>query len=206
MILPGTKEINEFWSWFLSAAEKTNNVFIDQSFITTLDMKLSDFGGISWELGPGFTDPRKSALVLSPSGDKELLRLTKAMVSLAPNRNDWEFYPAKPPKRWEKRFTLETNTGTGLSIDASSWHYALYRFPDDTFKIVISAPELCKLTELLKFTAAEIVLDGELGEEARIKWMSEIEILEDSDNCDVDCEHSIGSLRNHIAALTSQEK
>src|SRR5262249_33183984 len=155
-------------SWFISVSRQFGPRFENRDLIEQLDKKVLELGDFSWEIGPGWRDTQANSLVFSPGGDKARLEETRRIVSLAPVCQGWEFYPAKPPKNWNCYFLVTDDTGRQMPVDASTWKYVLLRFPDQSFDITICAPDLKNLTGQLRETAAEIVLDGELGEERRI--------------------------------------
>ena len=169
----------------------------DSGFINSLDKRISKIGNISWELGPGLRKPENNALVFSPNGDSELLGQTSMIVDMAPFCKGWEFYPAKPPKKWQMRFSMEDDRGKTYEIDAANWKYVLLKYRDDTFNIVIRMPDLGQLPEGMKYTAAEILLDGELGEEERIKRIIEIEIVDEFDDLLKSKTSSMKDFRQH---------
>ena len=175
-------EILEFWRWFLSAIENSNNPFEDMDFIHSLDQKVSQFGRLSWELGPGLIDSQNNAFILSPNGDRKLLELTSAIISMAPKYEGYEFYFAKQPRKWQMRFNMEDENGENIEIDASCWEYVLIGCSKDTFTIIIKMPKMTKLPEHWRHTAAEILLDGELGEEKRINRIAEIQMVSEFEN------------------------
>ena len=70
------RKIREFWHWFGMEIDRIFDPQEDSSFINMLDHKISDFGDISWEIGPGVIDPKNYAFIISPNGDRDLLKLT----------------------------------------------------------------------------------------------------------------------------------
>jgi len=178
---PTDNEIRAFWNWFLSVADNFGDHFDNQELIQELDQKISKMGDFSWELGPGVADQTNSALVITPCGDKTLLPVTKLVVANAPKIPGWEFFASKPPKKWERRFLVEAENGRKIEIDASNWKYALLKFPEGTFDIIIKSPELIGLTKDLQYTAATIVLDSEIGEEMRLQWIVGVDVVAEFD-------------------------
>jgi hypothetical protein len=115
--------------------------------------------------------------VISPGGHAERLPETKTIVDLAPPCTGWQFFSAKQPKEWERCFLMNDSQGNQLAVDASEWRYVLYEYPDGVFDIVVHAPGLAGLSEQDQISAAEIVLDCELGEETRLSLIDEIEVV-----------------------------
>jgi len=174
-------DVNSFWNWFSQVANDFGSNFENEELIKELDRRIGQFGGFSWEIGPGVADPKNHSLVITPCGDKDLLPVTKEVVSFSPQIRGWEFFFAKPPKNWEKIFLVQDENGQDIEINANSWFYALLKFDDGTYDIIIKAPELEGLNEDLKYIAASILIDGEIGEELRLKWIEGIEVVSEFD-------------------------
>jgi hypothetical protein len=136
-----------------------------------LDERLQRLGDFAWEIGPGESQP--NALVISPSGDYETLRTTRAIVSVAPAVSGWQFYPAKPARDWDYAFRLHGERAT-YNFDAKNWRYILAAHPDGTYDIDITSPELVDVPESTRQEALETVVEGAIGEELRIGYVGEI--------------------------------
>jgi hypothetical protein len=171
-----TSDISEFWIWFASVSGDFGARFENASLLKELDLRVTALGPFTWEVGPA-PNSSDSILVISPGGRAELLPETKKVVDLAPACPGWRFFSAIPPKQWDRRFFMNDSEGTRVAVDASQWRYVLHKYPDGVFDIVIYAPDLAPLAEQDRITAAEIVLDGELGEEARLSLIDGIEIV-----------------------------
>jgi hypothetical protein len=74
-------------------------------------------------------------------------------------------------------FDFQKENGDVIEIDASKWKYLLKRY-EDGFEILIQMYDLTSIGEEDKFLAAEILLDGILGEEFRMLHINYIEIVE----------------------------
>jgi hypothetical protein len=196
-------KIREFWCWFVNSIVTIDSCFEDNDFINSLDSKLTSLGRISWEIGPGIIDPENNSFVLSPSGNRELLKLTSRIIESAPNLNGWEFYSSKPPKNWKMQFTIKDEQGNDIKIDASSWHYGLLKC-DEAYDIIIQAPNIEHLSEDLQYATVEILLDGEIGEETRMTEINCIEIVKEFDSRLRDRHNSIKVLKNHFRQLISE--
>jgi hypothetical protein len=168
--------ISEFWRWFESVCGDFGKRFENVSLLEELDQRVAALGPFTWEVGPA-PNSSDSLLVISPGGRTELLSETRKIIGLAPACSGWRFFSAKPSKEWERRFFMNDSEGKRVAVDASQWRYVLYGYPDGVFDIVIDAPDLAPLAEQDRITAAEIVLDGELGEEARLSLIGEIEVV-----------------------------
>lgn len=170
----GYKRVEEFWHWFLTAAPHFGEAFENEQLLAELDEKISSLGDFTWELGAGQVEP--NALIISPHGDRNLLKETRAIVSRAPKVTGWEFHPAKLKKEWVPVFELNDAKDRPFLINAKHWRYALLKYPDGALEILVEAPNLAPLDDEYQRWAAEIVLDGLLGEQRRVETIDEISV------------------------------
>lgn len=61
------------------------------------------------------------------------------------------------------KINIYRDNGEEVEINASSWSYVLLKYNDGMFGVIIKA-DLTGLTNKERLTAAEILLDGVLGE------------------------------------------
>jgi hypothetical protein len=176
--LSSTKII-KFWDWFSSNCHKFGDNFENFELLNELDIQVSQLGNFNWEVGPGKVNP--NALVISPNGDFELLNQTKKIIANAKECIGWEYYYANPIKEWNLVFDFKLNSGVQIIVDASNWKYILLGYDDGMFSIIIEAPNLSAFIKRDRHTAAEIVLDGVLGEEERMNTICDIEVVEKLD-------------------------
>jgi hypothetical protein len=172
-IHPNDSKISAFWAWFATIADKLGDDFDNETLQDELDARLAGLGEIAWELGPGST--AENALAISPDGDPELLPLTQRIVSMAPELSRWEFLPARPARAASLEFSIATSSGGELSIDARSWRYVLFKFPDTMFDIVLEQGDLPDASEDDRYIAAAVLLDGLLGEGKRLLRIRDVE-------------------------------
>jgi len=197
-------KIRQFWEWFFENCQKFGASFENEELLESLDNWISQLGDFSWEVGPG--KAKDNALVISPHGDHDLLQNTKQIIAGAKDCEGWEFYYAKPPKEeeWELIFTFETTEGEMVDVDASPWEYTLLKYDDGMLEIIIKAPDLRELDESDKQIAAEIVLDGVLGEEVRMRTICRIEVVDEFDRPYRDKAGNIKYLSEHVKSLLKQ--
>ncbi len=195
------RQISEFWRWFQTVCDQFGERFENRELLEELDTRVSQLGDFSWELGPGVKDDRNSVLALTPSGDPLLLAETRKIVAIAPDCPGWEFYPAKPPKRWFRRYVLHHEDGSEKTVDASGARYVLLMYPDGVFDVSIADRNLAALPESLRQTAAEVLLDGELGEEGRIALIHSVEVVAEFDEQMQQKSSSIESLGKHLRSI-----
>jgi len=172
-------KIEHFWGWFKSIAENIEENILMSEFTSELEERISGIADIDWEIGPGVHS--KWLFVLSPKGDRDLLKITKKIIICAPKIDEWEFYYAKPAKRWNLIFYIKYKDNDVL-VDGSTWEYKLFEFPDGTFDIVFRPNNASNLSENDLWLAACIIVDGEIGEERRIEFIKNIEIVSDWDD------------------------
>lgn len=173
--------IREFWSWFADARTTFGERFENGAAVEELARRIAGLGRFSWELGPGLQNPSHQLLVISPGGDRDLLSLARDIVAQAPSCPGWEFFPARPPKQWDLRASLEYEGVGMITLDARSWRYALRKKSDGLYEILIGAPELVYYDPVVKQVAVGIILDGELGEAARLDHIAAIEVVSEFD-------------------------
>jgi len=178
-MMNNNSEIELFWRWFSGNQADFGHKFENKELLSELDKQLANLGVHSWEVGPGLYCEKQ--LVVSPGGELTLLELTNKIVSLAPTINDWEFYPAKQPKEWSLQVNLWTQTGTEVKIDGSIWKFVILKYEDGATEIIMQASNVINLNIEDKITAGEILLDGLLGEENRIRWFQYIDVIDQFD-------------------------
>ena len=163
-----------FWTWFSNISDLLASNYDDENLINDINSNVATLGEFSWEIGAGKV--KNNAFTISPNGDIDLLNETKHIIALAPVINNWEFHYSKQPKDWDLLFELEINHNIE-TIDASKWRYILFKYPDNTFDILIESSKLFELDEDSRIYATEIALDGVIGEELRITTVGNIEIV-----------------------------
>jgi len=190
-----------FWRWFSLVAQDLAYDFKNEVILLELDNRIRAFGAASWEVGPGVSKP--NALVISPGGTKERLQLCEEIVSVAPEIPEWEFHSVKPPKQWTLRFTVEDGRGNRLEIDASDWEYVLLKMPDGTFDLVIRAQNIPRLDEELRQVAAEVAVDGIVGESLRLRYIVDVDVVTEFDERHRQKATCIKHLGRHLISLVS---
>lgn len=100
---------------------------------------------------------------------------------MAPSCRDWEFHYAKPPKDWNLNFIIQNEKCNDIQIEAGNWKYVLLKYPDNKFEIIFEAKNTDNLSNHTRLLAAQIVLDGVLGEEKNIELMDGVEVVSEFD-------------------------
>jgi len=194
--------IRDFWAWFAGARTTFGERFENAAAIEELAGRIAALGRFSWEMGPGLKNPYNTLLVISPGGDRDLLPPAREIVAQAPAIPGWEFVPARPPKQWDLRASLEYDGVGSLFLDARSWKVTLLKGPDGLFEIVICAPELAYYDEAVRQVAAGIILDGELGEEARLVHIRGIRVVTELDERQAEEAGLLSDLKDRWPELT----
>lgn len=194
-----------FWEWFSKIADELSENLENPEILRNLDQRMLTLqsGRLSWEIGPG--TEQENFLVISPSGDKQLLEFTKRIVKFAPRIQGWEFWPAKPPKKnWSGQLELETETGDFVRVEAASWEYILFRYKDGTFDILIKQSGLPAVAEDYALIAAEIALDGYLGESIRLEAIKGIEVVAEFDQATTGKASRLPVLPDHLKTIRNR--
>lgn len=190
------EKIREFWTWFATSAPHFGDSYQNEDLLAQLDSRVTSLGDFAWEVGPGRT--AENAFVLSPGGDRALLAEARAIVGAAPSLPGWEFHSAKPPKDWKPRFEIQDANGQPFEIDASSWRCVLLRHPDGVHEALVEASNLDSLPNDYRRWAAEITLDGLVGERRRLEIIDEVTVLEKFDRRESEAAFPIVEVRDRI--------
>lgn len=193
------KKIDEFWSWFLANKLDLIPEKISDNLIAKLDSKISLMGDFSWEIREGLIE--ENMLIISPGGDVDLLPCTKRIIELAPKIEDWEFCHYKPSKKWDYQLTLYEESNVKKILDVKDWEYVLYKFHDETFDIILKANNLKSSSEKEKTLIGDIILESIIGEEQSLKFIKNIEFVDEFDNSDIQNKNSIKFLKEHFEEL-----
>jgi hypothetical protein len=199
---PSTEQVRAFWTWFASVADElqaTSFASLDPALMSARVRTLHP--RLAWEVGPGAG--RECALVLSPSGRRELLPLTTELVSRAPSLDGWEFHASKPPKRWTRRaIELLSSSGECVQVDLDRWRYSLVAFDRCAFfDITFVLPRDLRLSEELALRAAWILLEGEFGERDALELFDRTFVLAAGDQVEAAPLSEVTVLREHVVSL-----
>jgi len=196
------QEIQSFWEWFETIAADLGRDLENQAILEELDRRVSELGDVSWEVGPGRKE--ENALVITPDGSKEQLATTQRIVARAPMIPCWEFHWARPARTWSLQFSIDSDQGGRTQVDARSWRYVLFRFPDQTFDVVLEQSNLKEASESDRYTAAVVLLDGILGELKRLELIGGIEAVAALPEDQATKASPIESLSMHLESLVAK--
>ena len=193
------RKIDEFWNWFIANKLDLVPEKISDNLIAKLDSKILSMGDLSWEIREGVIE--ENMLIISPGGDVDLLPITKKIIELAPKIEHWEFCHYKPSKKWDYQVTLYEESSVKKILDVKDWEYVLYKFPDETFDILLKAKNLESSSEKEKVLVGDIVLESIIGEEQSLKFIKKIEFVDEFDDSDDQNKNSIEFLKKHFEEL-----
>ena len=175
-------KIEALWRWFYSNEKRIREAIENESpaeqrdISEHLDNLVLDIGLFSWEISPGIN--KDWALTISPNGDKDLLILSKEIIQEAPELIDWEFNYCKLAKDWNRTLVLYDNNMDEKEIDASKWKYVALVQKNGKIELVLEAGNISHLDDDTATTAANLVVQNEIGEEARINKIASINIVD----------------------------
>jgi hypothetical protein len=197
-------EIDTFWHWFGERSETIRNLMVLGDSIAIakiLDSRVAELAvGCSWEVGP--VDHSSVFFAISPNGDVDKLSVTKDIIRRAPIIPGWNFYPAKPPKKWDLRFVVSLENGRPISIDANGFRYSLIAFAKNRFfDVKLHAPRLPEMDLEARNRVGRIVVEGILGEEFTLQNVDRVELIENSVITMNHKSGSISKLKEHIESL-----
>lgn len=174
---PNSTTISEFWDWFAqSAAARLARVKDGtEPIIQELDGRLERMG-LSWEMGPAPGEPSAWALAISFGANLEYLPQARMVVDLAPPVPGWQVVLGKPPKQWDWRFSLPKSEDGWVDFDASGWRCAIEVRPDGQMAVLLSMGQLSPDQERGAEWAAEIAVQGAIGELAFATQIAELVI------------------------------
>ncbi len=113
----------------------------------------------------------------SPDGDESLSEGVRHAISRAPEIPGWEFHAFRQPRDAPPVVDLDTPRGA-VEIDANDAEYVLLRARDGTFDMVVALPAAKQLRSEEQCALAVLLLDGLIGEEARMSLIKNVEFVE----------------------------
>lgn len=172
---PNRAAVVEFWEWFERSAASRLAQVVDGSepIIKELDERLEGLG-LSWEMGPAPGDPSAWALAISFGASLNELPSARMVVDLAPSVPGWRVILGKPPKDWDWRFSIPTSGNCWVDFDASEWRCAVEARPNGELTLLVSLGPVSPEQESVAEWAAEIAVQGAIGELAFATQISEM--------------------------------
>jgi len=168
-------KIHNFWEWFRSNNDLLFPKRINNNLIDKLNKKILTIENLAWEIREGLV--KDNMLIISAGSNKDLFPLAKQTIQLAPNIDCWEFYYYKLAVDWNYFLSIKDEHGFDSTLDVRNWEYVLLKFPDNTFDIIIYAPNILNYSNDDKYTIVDIVLEKILGEDLRYSTIINVEIV-----------------------------
>jgi len=162
-----------FWRWFEQHETSLRRPRLDASLIGELESRLFELERFDWEIGEGHAAAR--ALTLS-SANLPGLRKAQRLVARAPRLAGWEFWAGKPARRWAVTFEVERR-GTLVFVDGTAWEFVARRRRRGRHDLLLKPPASLGLSEAEADCVGVIIVDGELGEAARLELVASIEVV-----------------------------
>ena len=173
------EKIENLWRWFISNEQQiidaVKNETASEYLIENLDNLILDLGMFKWEIGRGKIQPW--FLTISPNGDKDLIKVSQEVMENAPKMDHWEFNYFEPAKEWDRTFIIYDDNMDKQNIDASDWNFVALQDIDGLIELILEA-DVRYLDDNTASIAADLVVIGEIGEEAKIKKISSVKIVE----------------------------
>lgn len=193
-------KIEAFWSWFTLNEPTIINAVEEESasdfIVENLDNLILALGAFSWEIGPG--NKKTWCLTISPNENKDLLKISRSIMEIAPNLDKWEFNYFKPAKDWDRKFVVYDDLMNEHAVDAASWNYVALKYPDQMIELIIEADNISHLDQETALTAVSLVVMSELGEEVKISKIAALDVVSNLDDHHSSNRTSIEYLKNHI--------
>lgn len=193
------KKVNGFWNWFIDNKFDLVPERISDNLISKLDDKILSLGDFSWEIREGFI--KENMLIISPGGNIDLLPITKRIIELAPIIEDWEFSHYKPSKEWDYQLILYEESNVKKILNVKDWEYVLYKFKDGTFDIIFKTKNLNSSLQEEKVLVGDIVLESIIGEESSLKFIKNMEFVQEFNDTDKQKSNPLIFLKKHFEEL-----
>lgn len=193
------EKIINLWRWFYSNNTRIincieSNLKNEQEFIVNqLDNLILDFGRLSWDVEKG--NKKSWSFTISPNGEPELLKITKEIITNAPELENWEFNYAKQAKKWDRKLSIYDFEMELHQIDITNWEFLVTNNSNGMFDLLIEAPNTKHLDKETCNSVANIAVINEIGEEAKILKFASISIVNEIDEEYEAVKENINSLR-----------
>src|ERR1051326_1785604 len=177
MIPPSAGHISSFWNWFSGVSTRLSLDLENADIVSELDRRVLGLNpGLSWEIGPYRSGGAQ--FVISPSSHKSLLPRTISVMEKAPKIPGWHFLPARPPKEWDFKFSLEDKNSEPIEIEGRDWTYVCLKYPDGLFDLILRCSPLPTDDEDTNWHAASLLVEGALGEIAMLTHINPVVAVE----------------------------
>lgn len=194
------RKIDQFWSWFKEneAEFRGDN---PELLVEQMNNLVLDFGIFKWEIAQ--TEDQHYYLLISPNNDAARLKISQAIIEAAPRLKHWYFYPSYPPKEdWDYTFEMYDSFMLKQKYSASNWYFLLFEAVDrDAFELDIRARNLSLLDDDDQLMAVNLVVRNLIGEATKIKYLDQINFVDDFEPEDETAAMPIQNLRKKLLSL-----
>lgn len=198
------RDIDAFFQWFSSNAAALMRASENPEVVAKLNEWVDVLNpNFAWEIGPGSI--AEWSFSLSPDGDETLSAAVRYVIARAPQVPEWEFHAFRQPRDALPIVDLTTMEGT-VQIDATDAEYALLRAKDGTFDMVVMLPAAKRLRPGDQGALAVLLLDGLIGEEARMSLIKNVEFVQEFEPRYRGRTTNIKHLKNHLNQLMRRER
>lgn len=194
--------INDFWDWFENNLHIIEDVILGRQtekrneIIDGFDDHILGFGKLKWILDEPQTD--QFQLVISPNGDTDLWKITRSIISQAPDLGHWTFNDALPANG-QLKIEIYNDYMNVQSIDANNWELFLSPEMNDQLRVYLSDIYLSEYLDIETFQiGAKIILTNLIGEGAMIDRISGVEIIAPSTKEELLTKIPIQDLNKHL--------
>ena len=195
------KQIDDFWEWFnlnlplLEAIIQVGGHPKTDDVVREMDQHVLGMGKIKWEIGN--PQPNQFSLTLSPNNEHDLLEVTNAVVSEAPQINGWTFFYAAQATGKLQLQVYDHNMDV-QSIDAKPWRVVLTDADAGKCELTLEAANIEYLDEDTQMIAADLVLTALLGEEEKINQLAGLELVFELEESDIEYCFPIAELPQNL--------
>ncbi len=175
-----SNQIGDFWEWFnlnlplLESVIQTGGHPKTDDIVGILDQHVLGMGKIKWEIGN--PQPNQFSFTLSPNNERDLLKVTKAIISEAPQAGGWTFFYAAQATGALQLQVYDHNMDV-QNIDANPWRVVLTDADAGKCELTLEAANIQHLDEDTQMIAADLVLTSLLGEEEKINQLAGLELV-----------------------------
>ncbi len=194
--------ILRFWQWFVKN-ENTIKECIENGdsgqrefVVEQMNEHILSLGMLTWDVG--LDDNERWFLMLSPNGNKEMLKVSQKTIDAAPEHIGWLFYSSKPAKEWNRKFTIYDSYMDEQFIDSSEWQYVVFEEENGTLELIIEAKNISQLDPEVAETAVEQFVVQEIGEVTRILFISSVSIMHTLESDYESAKAPITELKEHL--------
>jgi len=191
-------KILAFWNWFRQISNRLSLNLKDQDLLSELDYHIQNIGYFDWEIGPYSDDI--FFLAISPALDKNLLKQTKKIISMAENCPNWIFLASKPEKGWFEKWNMENEQNQTIEVDAGLWKYVLYEYENNVLEMDVFVDKIDGNQDIA-YKAVDIALTNLLGEELYINLFENITVIQDVSKFDLGKSSFLSDLKEHLVKL-----